>query len=134
MRSRTCRMLCLVACIVAAIPVFAFQKGSDPLTGTWTGDWGPNANDRNTVSVDLKWDGKALTGVVHSINYQRPDVTLQKSTFDSATGAVHMEADVPNPRGGAPIHYLIDGKLANRSMSGSWNHGTMKGDFKLTKK
>ena len=134
MRSRTCRMLCLMACIVAAIPVFAFQKGSDPLTGTWTGDWGPNANDRNTVSVDLKSDGKALTGVVHSINYQRPDVTLQKSTFDPATGAVHMEADVANPRGGAPIHYIIDGKLANRSMSGSWNHGPMKGDFKLTKK
>ena len=32
------------------------------------------------------------------------------------------------------LNYLIDGKLANRSMSGSWNHGAMKGDFKLTKK
>src|SRR3989442_1869828 len=114
MRSRTCRMLCLMACIVAAIPGFAFQKGSDPLTGTWTGDWGPNAGDPNTVSVDLKWDGKALTGVVHSINYQRPDVTLQQSTFDSATGAVHMQADAPNPRGGAPIHYISHVRLANR--------------------
>jgi len=113
---------------------FAAQRGSDPLTGTWTGDWGPSPGDRNTVNVDLKWDGKALTGVVHSINFQRPDVTLQKATFDPATGAVHMEADVPNPRGGAVIHYIIDGKVANGMMSGSWNHGTSKGDFKLTKK
>ena len=134
MRSRTCRMVCLLACLAIALPVLAFQGGADPLTGTWTGDWGPNAGDRNTVTVDLKWDGKALTGVVHSINFQRADVVLQKSTFNSATGAVHLEADVPNPRGGAAIHYLIDGKLANGSISGSWNHGTTKGDFKLTKK
>ena len=134
MRFKIFRLVCLLACLAIALPVLALQRGSDPLTGTWSGDWGPSAADRNTVNVNLKWDGKALTGVVHSINYQRPDVTLQKSTFDSATGAVHMEADVLNPRGGAPIHYLIDGKLANRSMSGSWNHGAMKGDFKLTKK
>ena len=134
MTPRTFGLFCFLACLAIAIPALALQQSSDPLTGTWTGDWGPNAADRNTVSVDLKWDGKALTGVVHSINYQRADVTLQKSTFDSAAGAVHMEADVANPRGGAVIHYVIDGKLANGSMSGSWNHGTSKGDFKLTKK
>jgi hypothetical protein len=37
-----------------------------------------------------------------------------------------MEADAPNPSGGAPVHYIIDGKLANGSMSGSWNHGATK--------
>jgi hypothetical protein len=100
----------------------------------WSGDWGPNAADRNTVNVELKLDGKNLTGTVHSINYQRADVMLQKATFDSATGTIHMEAEVPNPRGGAAVHYVIDGKLMNGTMSGSWNHGTTKGDFKLTKK
>ena len=134
MRSRMFGMVCFVACVAIAVPVLALQRGSDPLTGTWTGDWGPNAADRNTVSVDLKWDGKALTGMVHSINYQRGDVMIQKSTFVAATGAVHMEADVANPRGGAAIHYIIDGKLAAGSISGSWNHGASKGDFKLTKK
>jgi hypothetical protein len=116
------------------MPALALQRAADPLTGTWTGDWGPSPGDRNTVSVNLKLDGKALTGVVHSINYQRSDVSLQKSTFDAATGAVHMEAEAPNPRGGAPVHYIIDGKLANGSISGSWNHGTTKGDFKITRK
>ena len=75
-----------------------------------------------------------MTGVVHSINYQRPDVMLLKSTFDSGMGAIHMEAEAPNPRGGAPVHYVIDGKVTNGTMSGSWDHGPSKGDFKLTKK
>jgi hypothetical protein len=134
MRSKTLQIVTLLACIAIAVPVLALQRGSDPVSGMWSGDWGPNAADRNTVNVELKLDGKNLTGTVHSINYQRADVMLQKSTFDSATGTIHMEADVPNPRGGASVHYVIDGKLMNGTMSGSWNHGTSKGDFKLTKK
>jgi hypothetical protein len=134
MRSKVSRIFCLLAFVAVAVPTFALQRGSDPLTGTWTGDWGPTPTHRNTVSVDLKWDGKALTGVVHSINYQRADVTLEKTTFNPSSGAIHMEADVMNPRGGETIHYVIDGKVANGSMSGSWNHGASKGDFKLTKK
>ena len=134
MKSRSSGIVFLFTFLVLAVPSFAAQRGSDPLTGTWTGDWGPSPGDRNTVSVDLKWDGKVLTGVVHSINFQRPDVTLQKSTFNPATGAVHMEADVPNPKGGPAIHYIIDGKVENGVMSGTWNHDNRKGDFKITKK
>jgi len=133
MRPTLFRTICLVACLAIALPVLALQRGSDPLTGTWSGDWGPNAADRNTVNVNLKWDGKTLTGTVQSVNYQRPDVTLQKATFDATSGTIHMEADAPNPRGGT-IHYVIDGKLANGTMSGSWNHDGRKGDFKLKKK
>jgi hypothetical protein len=130
---RVSRVVSFLICLVVAVPLLALQRGSDPLTGAWTGDWGPSPGDRNTVSVNLKLNGKTLSGVVHSINFQRPDVMLQNSTFDSATGAVHMEANAPNPSGGTPIHYVIDGKLMNGMMSGSWNHDSKKGDFKLTK-
>jgi hypothetical protein len=132
MRSNIFKLACFLACIAIAVPLLALQRGSDPITGTWSGDWGPNANDRNTVNVDLKLDGKNITGNVHSVNYQRPDVMIAKGTFDSAAGTVHLEADATG-RGGA-VHYVIDGKLATGTMSGSWNHGTVKGDFKLTKK
>src|ERR1051326_6060241 len=134
MRINLFRTVCLLACLAIAISVFGFQRGgTDPLSGTWSGDWGPSAADRNTVTVDLKWDGKALTGTVHSINFQRPDVPLKNSTYDAKTGAVHMEADAPG-RGGQTTHFVIDGKVANGSMSGTWNHDSTKGDFKLTKK
>ena len=112
----------------------AGKKGADPITGTWSGDWGPSAADRNQVNVDLKLDGKAVTGTVHSVNFQRPDVEIKNGTFDAATGAIHMEADAPGRRGGATTHFVIDGKVADGSMTGSWNHDSTKGDFKLTKK
>jgi hypothetical protein len=44
-----------------------------------------------------------------------------------------MEAKAPAP-GGATYHYIIDGKIENGTMTGSWNHDNRKGDFKITKK
>jgi hypothetical protein len=129
MRTNIVRWMCFCACIlVLVVPLFA-QRGGDPLSGTWSGDWGPTPTHRNSVTVELKWDGKALTGTV---NPGPTAVTLQKTTFDAATGNVHMEAEARG-RGGQ-VHYVIDGKLANGTMSGSWNHDNQKGDFKITKK
>ena len=137
MRARLVTAVCLLACLVIAIPMVAQQRATpaaDPLSGTWTGDWGPSAGDRNMVSVELKLNGNTLTGTVKSIQPARPDVPLTKGTYTASTGAVHMEAQATNPRGGAAVHYVIDGKLENGTMSGSWNHDASKGDFKLTKK
>lgn len=134
MRSITLRIVCFCACVAIALPLLALQRGSDPISGTWSGDWGPNANDRNTVNVDLKLNGKDVTGVVHSVNYQRPDVMISKGTYDAASSMLHLEADAKNPRGGADVHYVIDGKVMGGTVSGSWNHDKSKGDFKLTKK
>ena len=129
MRAKTFCVVCLV--IGFAIGAFGFARptADDPLSGKWTGDWGPSASDRNTVTVELKWDGKVLTGTV---NPGPNAVVLQKSTFDAKTGAVHMEADAKGRRGN-DIHYVIDGKLENNTMTGTWNHDNRKGDFKITK-
>jgi hypothetical protein len=86
------------------------------------------------VSLELKLSGTAVTGTVKSIQPSRADVALTKSTYTASTGAVHMEAEAKNPQSGAAVHYIIDGKLANGSMIGTWNHDASKGDFKLTKK
>lgn len=129
MRVRALYLVCLFACFLIAVSGMAQQMG-DPLSGTWAGDWGPSASDRNQVTVDLKWDGKNLTGTVNS---PPQTVTLQKATFDAKTGAVHFEADAKG-RGGNTIHYVIDGKVAGNTMTGSWNHDNRKGDFRITKK
>ena len=121
--------MCFCVCLlVLVVPLFA-QRGGDQLSGTWSGDWGPSPTHRNEVTLELKWDGKALTGTV---NPGPTAVTLQKTTFDAATGNVHMEADAQG-RGGR-VHYVIDGKLASGTMTGSWNHDNQKGDFKISKK
>jgi hypothetical protein len=82
--------------------------------------------------VDLKLDGKTVSGVVKTAN--RPEVTLSNSTYDAATRTVKMEAEARNPRSGAMVKYVIEGKLEGSTMTGSWNHDNTKGDFKLTKK
>jgi hypothetical protein len=115
--------------LALAASVFA-QQPADSLSGTWAGDWGPSAGDRNPVTVELKWDGKALTG---NVNPGPNAVSIQKGTFDSKTNAVHFEADVKG-QGGATIHYVVDGKLDGKTMSGSWKHPNNKGDFKINRK
>jgi len=130
MRAKTICVFLLCVCFAAAAIGASKAFVADPLSGTWTGDWGPSASDRNPVTVELKWDGKTLTGTV---NPGPNAVVLQKCTFDAKTGAVHMEADAKNRRG-ADIHYVIEGKVENGTMTGSWNHDNRKGDFKITKK
>ncbi len=125
---KTLHLVCLAAFL--ALAATAFAQKSDPLSGTWAGDWGPSPDDRNQVTLELKWDGKVLTGTV---NPGPNAVELQKGTFDPKKGAVHFEADAKSRRGNT-VHYVVDGKVEKNSMTGSWSHDNRKGDFKITKK
>jgi hypothetical protein len=129
MRLSIVTFLSVVACLVIVASALA---QADAVSGTWTGDWGPSPNDRNDVTLQLKWDGKALTGnITGGTNVSGP-IALQKTSFDPKTGAVHMEADASSR--GRTIHYVVEGKVEKGAMTGSWNHDNRKGDFKLTKK
>ena len=55
----------------------------------------------------------------------------------AARRPVHIEADAKDSKG-APVHFVADGKLDDilsyrRTLTGTWNHGNVKGDFKLTR-
>ena len=126
MRLKSFYLACLLICAATSLLV---AQGADPLSGTWSGDWGPTATHRNPVTVQLKWDGKMLSGVV---NPGPSAVQLQKTSFDPKTGVVHLEADATGP--GGKVHFVIDGKVEKGTMTGSWNHDNRKGDFKITKK
>lgn len=132
MRVRIFCLVSIIACLAIVGSAFAQQRGAaaNPLSGMWTGDWGPSPGDRNPVIVELKWDGKALTG---NVNPGANAVALTKTTYDAKTGAIHMEADAKG-RGGQTIHYVIEGKVDKGTMTGTWNHDARKGDFKITKK
>ena len=114
------------------------EEGPASLTGTWVGDFGPAFYDRNTISLELKWDGNQLTGVV------KPGVPgarmyrnfegfpIENASFDPKTGIAKFEANY-QPRG---RRYIIVGKLKGKTLSGTWTRpaDNADGDFKLTKK
>ena len=106
-----------------------------PLIGTWSGDWGPSPKQRTQVVVVMDWDGKTLRGI---INPGYPDAApIRVGTLDSTKWTVHLEAETKDERGN-PVRIVIDGKLENigsynRTLSGSWTQGNVRGDFKLTR-
>jgi hypothetical protein len=127
---KTLQLALLTIALLAGVSVVVLYAAADPLSGTWTGDWGPSDWDRNQVTVELKWDGKVLAG---SVNPGPNAVELKKTSFDPQSGAIHMEADAASRRGGS-VHYIIDGKVEGAKMAGTWSHDNRKGDFKLAKK
>jgi uncharacterized protein (DUF2147 family) len=114
----------------AAEPAAAAPDASaDPLSGTWKGDWGPSAEHRNPVTLELKLDGTNVTGTINP----GPDaVALTKGSFAKDTGMVTLEAEAKDHAGKA-VHYMIEGKVEGSNLSGTWTHDDKKGDFKVAK-
>jgi hypothetical protein len=102
---------------------------ADPISGKWSGEWGPNTAERNPVTADLKYDGKILTGSFNSGNNQ---VTISKGSFNEKTGAVHLEAESTG-RGGVAVHYVVEGKLDKGKITGTWKYENGSGDFQISK-
>jgi hypothetical protein len=130
MRLKAAFLFCLVAGLVGG--VLAVAQEGHPLTGVWYGDWGPDAKQRNHLTVQMQWDGKAVTGIVNPGPDSYP---LKIVTLDSSKWVVHIEADSKNEKG--PTGRVVaDGKLENigsynRTITGTWMQGTTKGTFKL---
>jgi hypothetical protein len=103
----------------------ALAQFGHPLKGSWSGDWGPNKDQRTRVLLQIQWDGKAITG---AINPGPNALPLTAASLDPETWQVHLEA-----RG-----IVIDGKLdnigsAHRVLSGTWTQAGQKGDFRLVR-
>src|SRR5215470_868290 len=61
---KSARLVFLLAGVLAAAASVAAQVGH-PLTGTWYGDFGMTAGQRNDLTVVMKWDGAATHGTVN---------------------------------------------------------------------
>jgi len=131
MRAKVCSVVFLLACLGITA---AAQEGF-PLIGTWSGEWGPTATQRSPVLIEMAWDGKVISG---NLNPGYPDAApLRVATLDSTKWTVHLEADSKDERGNA-VRVVVDGKLENigspnRTLTGTWTRGTVKGNFKLTR-
>jgi len=101
-----------------------------PPGGKWSGDYGPDAERREPITLDLRWEDLNLRGVVHA---GPRSIDLTKVSFKADTGAIIMEFDAQG-NNGQNVHYVIDGKVEGDSMSGTWTHDNQQGDFRLRRK
>jgi len=130
-RGRLIGLLTLLACL--AVAATAAAQFGHPLKGSWSGDWGPDKNDRTHMLIEIKWDGKALTG---TLNPGPDGAPLQNLTLNPEGWTIHFEADGKD-KAGRTVRYVADGKLENlgaydRFITGTWMSGPTKGDFKVT--
>jgi hypothetical protein len=132
MRSRAFCLFGVLACM--AIVVTGLAQEGHPLAGTWHGNWGADAATRHDLTVFMDWDGKAVTGLVNPGFDQSP---LQNAKLNPKDWTVHFEID-SRDSSGEPVHCAVDGKIDKlgsdrRTLTGTWNCGTVKADFKLTR-
>ena len=118
----------LFAGLAFVFPTIA-QEGH-PLTGTWLGEWGPKDDQ---ITFVMNWNGKKqqMDGQFNPGANRMPI----KVTLDSAKWMVHIETDFKDDDGKIS-HVVADGKLEkigsyNRTITGDWTQGTVKGKFKL---
>ena len=145
------RLFFALAFVVTGAISVAAQEGH-PLTGTWYGDFGMTASQRNDLTVIMKWDGANVSGLANPgpasvpLKTARMDVKLgnpgQRGQRGEAgtpptpsTFLVHFEVDAKNKTGGMD-HFVFDGQIenpvaGNRTIVGTWTCGSTKGDFRL---
>ena len=104
------------------------------MSGSWVGDWGPTKTQRTRVVVAMEWTGKELKA---TINPGPNAIPAKVATVNPDNWSVHIEADGKDAQG-QPAKYVIDGKIDdlgtyNRSIIGTWNVGSTKGDFSITR-
>jgi len=131
MLSRAFQMLSVSACLVLISAPVPAQEGH-PLVGSWHGDRGSSASDRTQVTLVMDWDGTALTGLVNP-GYEHG--ALQNARLNAKDWTVHFEVEVKDASG-KMVRCTVDGKLDKlgsdrRTLTGTWNCGTTKSDFKL---
>ena len=112
----------------------AFAQQGHPLTGTWSGDWGVSPAERTAVTFVLNWDGQKVTGI---INPGPDSIPLSGVYLDVANWTVRFEGEGKDSSG-KPAHIVAEGKLEDiasyhRTIKGTWQQGSAKGDFRLTR-
>jgi hypothetical protein len=120
--------------VVLLVAGSASAQFGHPLKGTWSGEWGPAKDKQMHVLLEFNWDGKAITG---NINPGPKAVPFEKAELDAANWTVHVEG-TGKDASGAPVRYVIDGKLENigayqRVLSGTWAQGAEKGTFRVVR-
>ena len=130
-------LICITLGLLACQAKAEQPPVGDPLTGTWVGSFGNGSWDQNTISLELKWDGKNLTGTVKpgnpsgSMYRSFTPFNIEKASYDPSTNTIKFNA-LFSPRDRT---YIVTGKVTRDAITGTWDRPDERrnGDFKLTR-
>lgn len=117
----------VIIVLVAACSVFAQSSKADPISGTWSGYMGPGASPQFAVSLDLKYDGKSVSGSVSGLPSPGE---IKAGSFDPATGALKLEA---SPVNDSTTRLVLEGTVVLDTVTGRVTVPNQTGTFKFTK-
>jgi hypothetical protein len=132
MRRRAFHIIGVLGCLLIAAT--AVSQEGHPLTGTWSGSWGPTTAEQKHVTLVMAWDGSKVTGV---INPGPDSIPISVVTLDPMTWTVRIEAERKDKSGKAS-RIEAEGKLEDlssihRKLIGTWTDGTSKGALRLVR-
>jgi hypothetical protein len=124
----------VVLAVLVGLPAVAWAQFGHPLKGTWSGQWG---KDSQRLLLDIDWDGKDIVG---TINPGPSAATIKSATFDYTDPTkwkVKMTAEGKDATGKA-VPITVDGVLENigayyKLFHGTWQQGSVKGEFTVTR-
>jgi hypothetical protein len=119
----------LLALVLGWLPLALHAQGAaaDPITGTWVGDLGPDAASRMRVSIELKFDGMSVRGLLTSQGLAPGDIA--GGTYDARTGAVNFTVAV---RGG-DMKVQFAGTLQGDTIAGRVTSTNVAGTFTIVR-
>ena len=103
MKYRTICMIVGLALLSACAPKTA-PDATTP-SGTWSGDYGPDSERRDSVTLDLRWDKTTLRGTVHA---GPRSLDVSQALFKPDTGAITIQFDADARQGTSPHHHLTN--------------------------
>lgn len=106
-RYRTCRYAFAFLLILAAGLSARAQQGH-PLEGTWQGLWGETPDQRNFLTLILRWNGENIVG---GVNPGPNAGTIRSVQLDSSTWTVRFDLDVPDRRSGETVRVRAEGRI-----------------------
>ena len=120
--------------VCSTVVVSGFGQEGHPLTGTWSGDWGPSLDERTHLTIILQWEGEHVAGsILQGLDF----IPIENLALDVTNWTVRFEASVEDESGGQ-VQIAAEGRLedigsAHRTITGTWRQGASEGDFRITR-
>lgn len=112
--------------MLACVPLTPAQT-VDPVSGAWSGQLGNNEIGWFKIKMNLKFDGKLISGTLTGLDQPGE---VKTGSFDFKTGALHLEA---SPTGSPNTGLAFDGTLVSGTATGRVSGDGKSGIFVFTR-